>query len=241
MKKLPQTHISKALFELIQDYLLGRTQKVLIGDQLSSERTVTSEVPQGSVLGPLLFLIYINDLPTVVFSSMDLLFADDAKLIFNRRAEQESLGKIQIDLQALHNWSMQNYLLFSLKKCSISEFQYDRNRNTLEGVCFIMEVLLSNFKPQKPCWWRRPVHRWITKLERACESKSWKGSKTVLSVKKKYHADHLHPDQSPSLPINNNNVNTFCIRMQGTKKYEVQNYWKIQQRGSEVDLWKFGL
>ena len=51
MKKLLQIPISKALFELTQDYLLGRTQKVRIGDQLSNERTVTSGVPQGSVLG----------------------------------------------------------------------------------------------------------------------------------------------------------------------------------------------
>ena len=131
MKKLLQIPISKALFELIQDYLLGRTQKVRMGDQLSNERTVTSGVPQGSVLGPLLFLIYKNNLPTVVFSSMALLFADDLKLILIGRAEQKSLEKLQINLQALHNWSMQIHLLFNLKKCSISGFQYDRNKNTL--------------------------------------------------------------------------------------------------------------
>ena len=146
MKKLVQIPISEALFELIQDYLLGRTQKVRIGDQLSNERTVTSGVPQGSVLEPLLFLIYIKDLPTVVFSSMALLFVDDLKLIFHGRAEQESLEKLQIDLQALHNWSMQNHLLFNLKKCSISDFQYGRNENTLEGVCFIMEGRNLNHK-----------------------------------------------------------------------------------------------
>ena len=122
MKKLLRIPISKALFKLIQDYLLGRTQKVRIGDQLSNERTVTSGVAQGSLLGPLLFLLYINDLPTVVLSSMALLFADDLKLIFNGRAEQESLEKLQIDLQALRNWSMQNHLLFNLRSVQSTNF-----------------------------------------------------------------------------------------------------------------------
>ena len=117
-----------------------------IGDQLSNERTLTSGVPQGSFLGPLLFLIYINDLPTVVFSSIASLNADDLKLIFNRRAGQESWEKLQIDWQALHNWSMQNHLQFNSNKRSISEFQYDRKKNTVEGVWFFMEGRNSNHK-----------------------------------------------------------------------------------------------
>ena len=77
---------------------------------------------------------------------MALLFADDLKLVFNGRAEQKSLEKHQVDLKALDNWSMQNYLLFILKKCSISEFRYDRNKNILEGVCFNMEGRKLNHK-----------------------------------------------------------------------------------------------
>ena len=146
MKKLLQIPISKAVFELIQDYLLRRTQKVRIGDQLSNERTVTSGVPQGSALGPLFFLIYINDLPNAVFSSLALLFADDLKLLYNGRPEQESLEKLQTDLKALRNWSVQNHLLFNLKKCSIREFQYGRNKNTLEDFCFIMDGRNLNHK-----------------------------------------------------------------------------------------------
>ena len=129
MKKLLQIPISKALCDLKQDYLFGRTQIARIGNQLSNERTVTSGVlgsvlgPQGSVLGPLFFLIYINDLPNVVSSSLALLFADDLKLFYNGRPEQDSLEKLQTDLQALYNWSVQNHLLFNLKKCFTSEFQ----------------------------------------------------------------------------------------------------------------------
>ena len=119
MKKLLRTPISKALFELIQVYLLRRTQKVRIGNHLSNERTVTSGVPQGSASGPLFFLIYLNDLPNVVFSSLALLFAHNLKLLYNGTPEQESLEKLQTDLQALHNWSVQNHLLYNLKKTKL--------------------------------------------------------------------------------------------------------------------------
>ena len=215
MKKLLQIPIFKALFELIQDYLLGRTQKVRVGDQLSNE-AVTSGVPHGSVLGPLLFLIYINDLPTVVFSSLDFLIADDLKMIFKRRAEQESLEKLQIDLQALHNWSVQNHLLFNLKKCSISEFQFGRNKNTLEGVCFIMEGRSLNHKSLV-----RDVGLMID------ESLNWtehvkvragKAAKSFFLLRRSTSPIICTQSKAHLLPNNNNSVVTFCVRMLGIKK-----------------------
>ena len=65
------------VFAWIKDFLHGRTQKVILEGQSSSWATVASGVPQGSVLGPLLFLIYINDLPDCVTSSTVRLFADE--------------------------------------------------------------------------------------------------------------------------------------------------------------------
>ena len=66
----------------IKAFLTGRTQYVAVNSSFSNEKLVSSGVPQGSVLGPLCFLLYINDLPSVVQNSSIKLFADDSKLYF---------------------------------------------------------------------------------------------------------------------------------------------------------------
>ena len=85
---------------------------------------------------------------------------------------------------------MQNHLVFNLKKCSVSEFRYGRNKKTLKGVCFFMEGRDLNHKSLV-----RDVGLFID------ESLNWNEHvKKELerqqnhSVEKKYHADHLHPD-----------------------------------------------
>ena len=73
--------ITDDLWLWIQAYLSNRHQCVSIGQSVSSVVSIVSGVPQGSILGPLLFLIFINDLPTTMSSSMAMLFADDAKCV----------------------------------------------------------------------------------------------------------------------------------------------------------------
>ena len=70
------------LLNWLKSYLTGRKQQVVIEGAKSSRLSVTSGVPQGSILGPLLFLLYINDMPDVVSFCSISLFADDAKCFF---------------------------------------------------------------------------------------------------------------------------------------------------------------
>ena len=74
--KLKSMAISGELYDLLENYLSGRLQRVILNGQTSSWRPILAGVPQGSILGPLLFLIYINDLPNKLKSNAKL-FADD--------------------------------------------------------------------------------------------------------------------------------------------------------------------
>ena len=81
--KLKQNGINGKLLSWISNYLSNRKQKVIVKSSSSSLQVVTAGVPQGSVLGPLLFLIYVNDIAESVLS-LTRLFADDSSLYFFR-------------------------------------------------------------------------------------------------------------------------------------------------------------
>ncbi len=92
--------------------MIGRKQRVVVGDAESEWTDVISGVPQGSVLGPILFVVYINDLPENVNLKVKM-FADDTKLY---RHIRDGNG-IQSDLNALDKWSNTWLLKFNASKC----------------------------------------------------------------------------------------------------------------------------
>ena len=111
VKKLLQAGFSGNLLNWFFSYLSSRRQRVTVVGATSEDLPVTSGVPQGSILGPALFLLYINDLPEVISSSSRvLMFADDKK-IFREIKTLADASSLQEDLGKLAAWSQSSGLL----------------------------------------------------------------------------------------------------------------------------------
>ena len=104
--KLKQVGIEGELLEWINDYLSNRQQKVAIKNCSSSLRRVNAGVPQGSVLGPLLFLVYVNDISESLLS-LTRLYADDSSLFYSAASIIDIEGIINHDLRILVRWAAQ--------------------------------------------------------------------------------------------------------------------------------------
>ena len=115
MAKVSSYGIEGRIWEWISAFLTDRTQRVQVNGETSDWRPVTSGIPQGSVLGPLLFVLYINDLPELVSSHIKL-YADDTKL-YNDTRSSDAKAQFQQDILTLQEWSDRWLLKFHPDKC----------------------------------------------------------------------------------------------------------------------------
>ena len=106
--------MGEGIIRWIEKWLTDRRQRIVVGGEASNWKSVHSGVPQGSVLGPLLFLIYIYDLDDDITSKV-LKFADDTKLF--RKIKQNGVYEhLQDDLDKLIKWSEKCQMLFNFMK-----------------------------------------------------------------------------------------------------------------------------
>ena len=147
LQKLAAAGVNGSLFQWFNDYLTNRSQKVLIKGATSSSLPVLSGVPQGSILGPLLFLWYINDLPDELSSStLAFLFADDTKLVRIIHSESD-MTTFQQDIDKVFHWSTKWRMKFNLDKCEA--VRVTRKKSPIQGTFNIGNYVVSQTDTQK--------------------------------------------------------------------------------------------
>ena len=119
LEALHSTGIPKKTVDIVRSYLDNRMQGVKVGTKKSPELPVTSGVPQGSILGPLLFLVFVNSLPKIVTTSSIYMFADDTKIMSSNPME------LQEDLDRFVQWCDQNKIEIIVEKTHLMMFRVD--------------------------------------------------------------------------------------------------------------------
>ena len=109
------------LLRLLADYLRDRQQFVRLGIYVSRPYHTRSGVSQGSILGPLLFLLMVNDLPSSAKFAECLLYADDLKL-YSVVGTVSDCEAVQNDINAIYEWGVQNKMEFNVSKCYVMTF-----------------------------------------------------------------------------------------------------------------------
>ena len=159
MAKVRSYGIIDEVGDWIEDWLTGRKQRVVINGSSSTWRDVSSGVPQGSVLGPLLFIIYINDLDQGTISKISK-FADDTKIGINAN-DIKAVENLQEDLKRIGEWSEIWQMPFNLDKCKVMhigqrnvEAKYKLLGKELE-ICNeekdLGVIITNDLKPSKQC------------------------------------------------------------------------------------------
>ena len=146
--KLSKYDFPPYLVTWVNNFLTNRFQKVNINGVSSDIASVSSGVIQGSVLGPLCFLLFTNDIDDIISNSLLIKYADDIKL--SLASHSDSLSQInrhkllQDDLIRLHRWSVNNNMIFNVKKTHVLHF--GRNNIKASYILGDKEILTSSFE-----------------------------------------------------------------------------------------------
>jgi ribonuclease P/MRP protein subunit RPP40 len=171
LRKLDYYGIRGAPLKWIQDFLSGRTQQVVVDGMFSEIAPVTSGVPQGSVLGPILFLTFINDMPEAVKSNCKL-FADDS-IVYRACNSLADSTDLQKDLESLERWEENWCMKFNPSKCNI--IHVGRKKKGMKEPYRLKETVLETVNTAtylgieiaKDLSWHHQVHKVVSKGNRA--------------------------------------------------------------------------
>ena len=210
-----------------QNYLSNRKQCVQINNTTSSLHGISCGVPQGSILGPTLFILYINDLITHVKLFNLILYADDTNLFFDTSNLNENINNINLELTNIANWCDANKLTLNLQKTNYMLIKNYQNKAIISMPLKIRHIEIDRVSSMKFLGVHIDEHlKWNVHIE-----------KLRLELRKVtglfYNASHFLPFSCLILLYNSliNSKIIYCIEAWGnTAKVHKEKILKIQKR-----------
>ena len=255
MEKLDKHGIGGKVWDWIREWLRDRCQSVLVNGHRSSWRAVTSGVPQGSVLGPILFLVFINDLELDITNQV-FKFADDTKLL-GKVDSIQGRDRLQEDLNQLLQWSHRWQMSFNILKCKVmhlgrlnKDFQYSMDGQLLETVSNVKDLgvqLSDNLKPSSQC--QQAYSNASKVLGMIARTFSFKSQDVMLRLYKSLVRPHLEfsisawsPYYSKDKHLLERVQHRFTRMIPGLrqlpyeKRLESLKLWTLEERRNRADL-----
>ena len=245
MVKLEAKGISGDILRWIRNWLSNRTQRVRVKEAESATSDVDSGVPQGTVLGPPLFTIFIDDLDTAAeMVSILLKFADDTKGLMQMESEEDR-RKLQQTLDDLCKWARSWGMQFNIKKCKIMHLGPGNpgHRYSMEGeeLCEVEEerdigvIVHKTLKPSRQCL--RAANTATAVLRQISNNFHYRDRKHFLKLYGQYVRPHLEfaaPAWSPWL-------RTDMEKLESVQKKAVGMVSGLREKEYEGRLWELGM
>ena len=149
LSKLKHYGIKNIALCWFESFLTGRKQQTRVGSRISDSAELSSGVPQGSILGPILFTLFINDLPNACIQATPYLFADDGALYFDH-IDRENYLNIKLEIKSIYKWLQANKLALNADKKNFIVFDsYAKVDNIPIKIRQDLSIVVHESKSQK--------------------------------------------------------------------------------------------
>lgn len=243
LDKLHRMGIRGIAFDLLKSYLSNRKIVVHVNDSISQPRTMNIGVPQGSVLGPILYLLYVNDIAALQLRGKLKLFADDSSVFYASCSFEQNMIKLRDDLPKIAEYFRLNRLTLNLRKTNYVHFGYSRtaddHRNGVELAGTRIEhadkVKYLGLVIDRHMSWEKHIDSVCAKVSGAIGA-LWKLSFLPVKILRNLYYAIVHPHLDYAAVIWTQAAQTHLQRVQVLQRKALKCCYKLNMRFDSIAL-----